>query len=182
MKENAQKEAAKKLERLYQKYKNLMYHEAFAILKDHAQTEDAIQQSFVKIIANIDKVDEKDEPKTRNYLVIICRNTAIDMYKGRLYLAGDEANLDYENEEEPVVDYVEPAQIVIGKETIARITKAIGELPEIYRDVILLESLHSHTKEEIAKILNVSYETVKKRSLRARKMLLEALEKEEDAK
>ena len=49
---------AQKVERLYQKYKNLMYHEAFQILKDHAQAEDAIHQSFVKIMANLDKVDE----------------------------------------------------------------------------------------------------------------------------
>ena len=36
------------------------------------------------------------------------------------------------------------------------------------------------TKEEIAELLGIKYETVRKRSLRAKKMLVEALEKEDD--
>ena len=168
-----------KIEALYQKYKRLMYREAYRILNDAALTEDAIQQSFMKVMANMHKIGEVDDNRTRNYLVIICRNTAIDMQKEKLYLNEDMNCIDYENDEETeLIDFVEPSEIVISKETINRVTKAIGELPDIYRDVILLEKVYHYSKEEMATLLNVNYETIKKRSLRARKMLADVLEKE----
>ena len=43
----------------------------------------------------------------------------------------------------------------------------------------MLEKVYGNTREEIAELLNISYETTKKRSLRARKMLAEALERED---
>ena len=168
-----------KVERLYHQYKNLMYQEAYQILKDATLAEDALQQSFLKIIDNIDKIEEKEVAKTRNFVVIICRNTAFDILKHRTYLNNHDESIDIEVEEDnELVDVVEPSQVVINSETVNIMKEAIKNLPEIYRNVILLEFLHEYSKEEIATLLNVSYETVKKRSMRARKMLAKALEKE----
>ncbi len=170
---------AQKVERIYHQYKNLMYQEAFQILKDQALTEDAVQQSFLKIMDHIDKIEEKEIAKTRNFVVIICRNTALDIYKHRTYLNNQADSIDLElEEEETLVDVKEQSQVVISKETVSRIKEAIANLPEIYRDIVMLEYLHNYSKEEIANLLNLSYETVKKRSLRARKMLAKSLEKE----
>ena len=173
---------AKKIETLYDKYKYLMMREANRILNDKCLAEDAVHQSFIKIMKNIEKINNDDETKTRSFLVIICRNTAIDIYKNRLYLNNNSNSLDYEIDDEDdvsAVDYREPSKIVIDKETVKRVATYIENLPAIYRDVLLLEKLHENTKEEIAELLNINYETVRKRSLRARKMLIEALEKEE---
>lgn len=169
------------VEKLYKEYKNLMYKEANNILKDTSLAEDAVQQSFIKIIKNIEKIDEKNEAKTRSFLVIICRNIALDIYKNRLYLNQNSNSLDFEIDEddEGPVDYVEPSKIVIDKETIEKVTECIRNLPPIYRDVLLLEKVHNNTKEEIAELLNIKYETARKRSLRARKMIADALEKED---
>lgn len=170
-----------KIEKLYDKYKSLMYKEAYRILNDNGLAEDAVHQSFIKVMKNLDKINMKDETRTRGFLVIICRNTAIDIYKKRLYLNQNSNSLDFELDEDDdaPIDYVEPSKIIVDKETVNRIADAIGKLPEIYRDVLLLEKLHGNTKEEIAELLGVNYETVKKRSLRARKMLVDALEKED---
>ncbi len=172
---------SRKVEILYDKYKNLMYKEAYRILADAGLAEDAIHQSFIKIIRNLDKIDLKDESRTRNFLVIICRNTAIDIYKKRLYLNNNSDSINYEIDDEVddnMINYVEPSKIVIDRETVNKVAEAIENLPEIYRDVILLEKLYGYTKEEIADLLGVNYETIKKRSIRARKILLKALETE----
>lgn len=174
---------SRKIERLYDKYKSIMFTEANYILKDTCLAEDAVQQSFMKIMNNTDKIDERNEGKTRNFLVIICRHAALDLYKKRLYLNrnADFLNFEFDDEEEEcLIDFVEPSQVVIDKETVAKVAEYIENLPPIYRDVLLLEKLHNNTKEEIAELLGISYETVRKRSLRARKMLAEALEREED--
>jgi len=173
----------RKIERMYSKYKNLMHREAYNILKDDGLAEDAVQQSFIKVIKNIEKLDEENIARTRNYLVIICRNTAIDIYKNRLYLNSNSEFFDYEvNEENETtkIDPIEPSQVIIGKETVEKIAKHIEKLPQKYRDIIMLENLYENTKEEIAELLGLNYETVKKRSQRARKMLADSLRKEED--
>jgi RNA polymerase sigma-70 factor (ECF subfamily) len=172
-----------KVERLYEKYKILMLREAYRILKDNSLAEDAVHQSFEKIIKNLDRIDEQEEAKARNYIMIICRHTAFDIYRNRTYLNQNAESLDYEIDDDSdsvLADYREPSKIVIDKETVNKVAEIIEKLPPIYRDVILLEKLHGNSKEEIADLLNINYETVRKRSLRARNMLAEALEKEED--
>lgn len=172
---------SEKIEKLYHKYKALMHKEAYKILRDNGLSEDAVHQSFIKVMKNLNKVNTDDEDRTRGFLTIVCRNTAIDIYKKRLYLNQNSNSLDYEmdDDDDTSNDYIDPSRLVVDKETVNKIVDAIGKLPEIYRDVLLLEKLHGNTKEEIAELLGVSYETIKKRSLRARKMLLDALEKED---
>ena len=70
-----------------------------------------------------------------------------------------------------------PSSVVISNETLKDVVEAIGELPTIYKDVIILEHFHNYSKKEIAKLLNVNYDTVKKRAERGRKLLVEKLEK-----
>ena len=62
-----------KIERLYMCYRNLMYKEALEIVQNPHSAEDAVSESFVRIIK---KIDEQNRPKTRSFLVIICRNVA----------------------------------------------------------------------------------------------------------
>lgn len=178
---NDEETKEEKIAFLYDKYSKLMKAEAYKILNDHALAEDAVHQAFIKVIKNIHKINVENEAKTRNYLVIICRNTAIDIYKSRSYLNNNSESLDFETDEDDnIVDFREPVKVLIDREKVERLSYIIENLPPIYRDVLLLEKLHNNSKEEIAELLSIKYETVKKRSLRARKMLIEALEKEED--
>ncbi len=73
----------------------------------------------------------------------------------------------------------DPLYILIDKESVERITKAIKALDSKYRDVLLLKQVHKYSREEIAKYLEIPEETVKKRLVRVRKMLAQALAKED---
>lgn len=172
---------SEKIEEMYDQYKSIMYKEAYSILKDTGLAEDTVHQAFIKIMKNLNKINMSDVSRTRSFLLIVCRNTAIDTYKQRLYLNQNSNSLDFEvdEDEDASIDYVEPSKVIVDKETVNIIVEAIEKLPEIYRDVLLLEKIYGNTKEEIAELLDLNYETVKKRSLRARKMLLDALEKED---
>lgn len=160
-----------KVERLYNKYKKLMYKTAYNILCDGALAEDAVYESFVRIIKNLHKIDEDNVPKTRSFLNIICRNVAIDMKKSSAYY--------YEDLTEEIPDKsAEPQEIVINLETKEMLSRAIEELPKIYQDVFLLRYAYNYSRTEIAEILSISVETVKKRLSRAKQKLLSKLEKE----
>ena len=57
--------ATAKLEKLYLSYNKVMYKVAYGILNDHQLAQDAVQMAFVKIIDNVEKIDEVD------YIIIL---------------------------------------------------------------------------------------------------------------
>jgi RNA polymerase sigma-70 factor (ECF subfamily) len=155
-----------KAERLYVQHRHLMYSEAYKILQDRHLAEDAVQQSFVKIIKNLHKIDENNCPRTRNFLVIICVNVAKSIYNKRLYLnKQNNAIEDIDADMEDVGS--NPLDILVDKDSVTRITKAIEFLSPIYRDTLLLKYAYGYSRKEIAELLEIPEETVKKRLARA---------------
>lgn len=166
-----------KAERLYHDYRRLMYQAAYEILQDHALSEDAVSESFVRIMKNLHKIEEENCPRTRSFLVIICRNVAKDIYKTRGCLPLEEEQMEKQiGREERSRN---PEDILISKESIERMTKAIQQLEPIYRDVFLLKRVHGFSREEIAELFHISVETVKKRLSRAKDKIIENMQKEE---
>lgn len=61
-----------------------------------------------------------------------------------------------------------------------QLVKTISELPEIYKDVIFLYYLEDFTTKEIADMLDITVQAVWKRLERAKKLLKENLERDDD--
>ena len=70
----------------------------------------------------------------------------------------------------------DPLDILVDKDSVKQIIKAIEALNPIYRDVLLLKQAHGYSLKEIAELLEIPEETIKKRLSRARKMLSRVLE------
>ncbi len=68
---------------LHDEYNTIMYKKAYAILKDSSLEEDVVQESFIRILKNFEKIEKKKCPQTRKYFVNIVRNISIDMYRKR---------------------------------------------------------------------------------------------------
>jgi len=162
-----------KVERLYNTYSKYMFYAAYDILNDKYLSEDAVHHSFLKIIDNLHKIDENNCHKTKGFLVVICRNVAIDMYNQKLDLNIDEEILmDIEDKSSNIID------IVLNDEFLCDFKEKICKLKPIYRDVILLKYSHNMENDEIANLLDISSVNVRKRLERAKKMLIELIEKE----
>lgn len=78
-----------KFEKIYERYKNLMFYTAMQILNHRQDAEDAVHQAFVSIIDNIDKISEPDCPKITPLLAFSLQSAE----RGRLYEKIDE--MDY---------------------------------------------------------------------------------------
>ena len=48
---------------LHDEYSQVMYKKAYAILKDSSLAEDAVQESFIRIVKNFDKIIKKRRKK-----------------------------------------------------------------------------------------------------------------------
>ncbi len=156
------------LEEIYYKYSSTMYSVAYKILNNKEDAEDAVQNAFIAIARNFQKIQKLSGQKLIQCLVIIVRNHSINIYNRNKRQSERAMNLDnsivyvntdfFEN-----YDYEE----LVG---------VIFQLPEIYRDVIFLRYVSGFTVKEISRMLDLREDTVWKRTERARNKLKEALE------
>lgn len=98
------------------------------------------------------------------------------MYNEKIYLNNRddvcEEELQEENEK-----FSDSLETLIRKETLSEIAGTVKKLDPIYRDVFLLKNVHGLSRAEIAAIVGISEEAVKKRLVRAKSKILKELEK-----
>lgn len=159
-----------KFEVIYERYKGLMFYTANSVLGDTRDSEDVVHDAFIKIIEIIDDISDPNSPQTRCLIVTITENKAIDLYRKRKV----KTVVPFEEEYIGV-----PEQSMINQiEENDRLVKAIALLPGKYREVLLLKYSHGYSMDEIAMILSMSKENVKKIIQRARKKLEKQLSEE----
>lgn len=152
-----------KLERLYEKYKDLMFYAANQILRNPSDAEDAVHEAFLSILQNLDKISDIESQKTRGFVVIIVERKAIDILRRRRRTA--EVPLD------------ENALVKAAPEP-AGLEEAIGKLPAHYRNVLTLKYVSGFSTGEIAKMLGITPSGVSKLLSRAKTELRTILEEE----
>lgn len=168
-------EERSKAERLFLKYRNLMFNVAMGVLNDGHLAEDAVSQSFERILNHIDKIEEENEEKTSSYMATVCRNVAIDIMNSTTYLNIDEDCA--ENVEDTInLNNRNPLKIMQGRESFELLIDAVKSLKPIYRDV-MMHLCHDMKYSEIAKVLKIKEENVRKRIERGRKILIEMVER-----
>ena len=164
-----------KFEQLYLAYRQVMFYAANSILKDPAMAEDAVHQAFIRILNHMGKIGEVHCPQTRSFVVIIVRNVAINLYNSRkkqLALSLDELA------EWTPDEAASPSDELEAKEGSLHLAQLMARLPDGYRSVLLLKYDNGYSTAEIASMLGLTEENVKKRLQRARKKLQEILERE----
>lgn len=167
-----------KLEEIYEKYKGIMHKEAWLILHNELDVEDAIQKAFENLTKCCDRLEEIDSPRTRNFIRIVTKNAARDIYKEKMSITNIETAVDF-IEDLCSTNYTDSLDILIQKEKLNKTIEEIKKLPETMRDVIILEKVFGYTRPETIKLLGENNETLKKRLTRARKKLLESLRKDD---
>lgn len=153
-----------KFERIYRQYKNLMLSCAFSILKDESLAEDAVHDAFMRILKNLDKIDEVQSPRTRGFVVVITENTAKTLYNkmNRVKLVELDDNIPMDESVEQNAEQAITAEFIAQK---------IDELPDNYKNVMLLKYLNGLNNKEISNALGLSDTLVRKRLERGRKAL-----------
>lgn len=160
------------IEIVYFTHRKLMYSEAFKILGDKHLAEDAVHMSIEKIIAGNYTFNDVNSASTKNFVVIVSRNTAISMQKK---LKTENTHMFFSDDMENLAEHTgsvkTPEEIAVSEENIERIKKLIEELNPIYRDVLILKLSQEKSNEQVAQLLGITVDTVKKRFTRGREML-----------
>jgi RNA polymerase sigma-70 factor (ECF subfamily) len=129
---------------------------------------DAAQESLVKVLRHLDRYDPERSFST--WVFGITRNTCIDEYRRRKRRSWDEPN-DVADEVSP-----SPLQDVLRTQRAGILEDALGSLPPMYREILVLYHFEHRKYTEIAEILDLPLGTVMNRIFRARKKLRDLYE------
>lgn len=155
--------------RLVERYTGVVYNQAYRMLNDAHEAEDAVQEIFLKAYLRLDTFD----PSRRfvSWLLTISSNHCIDRLRRRRYSwqTLDDVAFWLPSSEGG------PERRALEREQREVIQQALQQVPAAYRLVLILRYWHDLAYSEIAEITGLTESTVKTRLHRGRKMLAEAL-------
>jgi RNA polymerase sigma-70 factor, ECF subfamily len=143
---------------------------AYGVLRHAADAEDVAQEALLKAYRNFGRLRER--ARFRGWLVRIVFRMALDRW--RSVKRREKRETQWEAPEQsaagPTVE-----ELAVSSEFHARLERAMEELPEKFRLVLLLAGIQGYTLEEVSGMLGIPMGTVKSRLFFARKRLAEKL-------
>ena len=154
--------------KIYKQHKDEMYYFAHKILQNQSDAEDIVQDTFLTLIDNIDKIIDSEPHKVRNYIITIVKNKSYNLYKRKkIQIEGEQE----EWEQNPVFEKG-PDIIVEEAEQQEMIKALLKEMKSPYQEVLTMQYYHELSTDEIAEVLETTADNVRHISMRARRKLL----------
>jgi RNA polymerase sigma-70 factor (ECF subfamily) len=142
------------------------------------ELDDILQEVCVKVIRKIGELREPE--RFRAWLLTMARNAAAEYYRGKKIVL---VRLDEAAIIEPVDTAVPtPDAALEGGEERQRLLDTIGNLPEKYRETLLMACQGQMTYNEMAATLDVPVTTFQIRLVRARRMVQQQIAGRENQK
>ncbi|WP_040559436.1 RNA polymerase sigma factor [Kordia algicida OT-1] len=156
---------------IYNRYYKAMYNTAFRILKDSAEAEDAMQESFLNAFLKLDSFSE--EVSFGAWLKKIVVNKSIYLYKKQQRKS--EVSID------TMLHKVEDNDGVASDEEFTslqaqKVLQTLKTLKDNYRVSLTLHLIEGFDYEEICTILDISYANCRTMISRAKESLRKKLE------
>lgn len=141
---------------LYELLSASLHRFSLSIVRSREVAEEIVSDVFIKIWQVRDKLPEIVNLKV--YLYTITRNFSINY----IHRNHKNSSISVETlEVEPLITYGNPEEICISAEIMARLRRAIGELPPQCRLILQLVKEEGLRYREVAEILNISVFTVR---------------------
>lgn len=151
---------------IYKLYYKQMYNTSLRILKNTAEAEDTMQDSFLDAFRKLDAF--KGDGNFGGWLRRIVVNNSLDAIKRRKEtLALEENKLEIVDEKDEYIENVEYQ--------VEEIKKGMNLLPEEHRVIISLFLFEGYDHDEIAQILAISNNASRTRFSRAKGKLIKVL-------
>lgn len=159
-----------KAEKIWIEYSRLMLYIARGFFSDEQTAQDAVSETIIRILENIDRFDEIPSPLAKGLVVIITKNICRDkMKKAEL----PTTELGEEGDTTP-----SPETLVISAETVNGIMACMAKLPEPYADVLRLKIVYELSDGSIANVLGIKPQNARTRLSRARAALMKIIKEE----
>lgn len=167
-------------------YKDKAFSLSLKILKNVEESEDSLQEAFLKLYKAINEDKFKGDSKLSTYFYTIVYNTAIDLYKKTRQKSFSMISIDV-NE----LNFREGDELKVSLEDLLEgedldktnsdneiqqiVTKYLNEIPVQYSLILILFYVDGLSHEEISNLLGIPVGTVKNRIFRAKEKIKELI-------
>lgn len=167
---------------LMQRYNRRLYRLARATLRDAAEAEDALQESYLTAYRSIGGF--RGDADLGTWLARLVRNECLNRLRRharRQKIVPIATNVSAAERDVMPDDRREsPDEAVSRAEVRALLERKLDDLPEAFRTVFVLRSVEELSVEETAECLDIPAATVRSRHARAKGLLRESLAREID--
>jgi RNA polymerase sigma-70 factor, ECF subfamily len=163
---------------LIQQYEKAVFNFAYRLTSHYDDANDIAQDAFIRAFSAIHSF--RGDASFTTWLFRITTNVFLDERKKRKAHPVQSLDEFVQHEESNLTRQVEdhapgPEELTTDKERLAVLNRAIHQLPEYQRSMVVMYHLEQKAYEEIAEIMEVPIGTVKSRLNRARIALKELL-------
>ena len=156
----------KETDLIWQEFHEKLYNFIKFRVSDSFVAEDILQDVFIKIYKNLNKIN--DRSKIKSWIYKITRNTIYDYYKSKMIL-------------EKLPEEILSPDKTINKEVENSLNSClltlINNLPDLYKEALIHSEINGETQKKLATLKNISLSAVKSRVQRGKKILKMELEK-----
>lgn len=157
----------------YFEYRNLMYKIAYERLHDPQLSEDAVQDAYFYIATHFYKIFDEKSPESRNYIRMVTRSKANRIAeKQDRFVFNEEPSVDLNDDIKSVEDEA------FDNYEIDKLAKAINQLEEKYRLPIMMKCIYHYRSKEIAELMELTDDAVRRRVYLGKKKLRELMKGE----
>ena len=172
------------IERLVLKYQNRIYNVVLKICADPDDAAELTQETFVKVIENLGKFEGRSSFYTWAFRIAVNLTLNYCQRNAKLAVRSLDSEEGYYDQQathalkELLSDdrSPDPAAMAQNKEVYEIAIKALSQLDEAQRTVIVLRDIEGMSYARIAEVLSIELGTVRSRLSRARTKLRDILE------
>ncbi|MBV1924195.1 MAG: sigma-70 family RNA polymerase sigma factor [Flavobacteriaceae bacterium] len=135
---------------LVKEYKERLYWHIRKIVLNHDDTDDVLQNTFIKIFRNIDKF--KGDSKLYTWMYRIATNESITFLNKKAKIN----NVTIEEVQENAINSLESDVYFEGDKIQIQLQKAIATLPQKQQLIFNMKYFENHTYEQLSEILETS--------------------------
>jgi RNA polymerase sigma-70 factor, ECF subfamily len=160
---------------IMRRHNQRLYRIARAVLRDHAEAEDVMQDAYVKAYEHLNQFEGR--AKFSTWLGRIAFHEALARVRGKGRVQELEAIPENERDRMQSLRSPEmsPEQEASNSEVRCLLEEEVNALPDNYRTVFVLRDVEEIDAAEVAEILNITPANVKMRLFRARAFLRKRL-------
>ena len=139
---------------VYERQVDTVYRVCYSFMKNRADTEDLVQETFLKLLSTKKRFENERHEKA--WLIVTASNLCKDTLR------------KWWRKNENIEDFLDIAEEPKQEDSILDI---ILQLPDDYKDAVYMYYYEGYTTVEIARHLNCPEATVRSRLMRAKKKL-----------
>jgi RNA polymerase sigma-70 factor (ECF subfamily) len=170
---------------LYERYKGSVFAYCSKVLLSVGLAEELVQDTYQEVFLRVSQYRNTfTQGEFRAWIFTITRNTCLSWKKRGLksVMTSGAFDPDHLTEEQALASPSnvqrsdDPLELLTQKEQTDMLLKAISELPETYREALMLCEYEGLTYEEIGRLTGTSLSTIRIRVFRAKKRLRKILQ------